>query len=304
MIRSAQGKGGRVFGVVAVLVITLLSVGSRADVRRSSRFALIDLAGDEGGAVGDAMRAIALREGLNEPLEMVDSQQVASAVRGSGYRGSLNLSLREARDLGMSIGCEYYMVGKIVVARRVGPIGTEAGSGGQYYPGVIGLFLVDARSGRLAAFAFQQVDGKSEDEARRRLLSSLDAVWGQLKAGLVARRGLDTRPSPNPQPDDGVITDLDDPSTSMNGLTQPVFYERLKPQYTSEAQLAGITATVEVEAVFRANGKVTDVEVVRWAGFGLDDSASKTAARLRFKPAERHGQPISVRALVRYNFKA
>jgi len=302
MIRSARRNGGRVFGVVAVLVITVLSVASRADVRRSSRLALIDIAGDEGGALGGAIRAIAVREGLNEPLELVDEQQVASAVHGSGYRGSLNLSLREARDLGMSIGCEYYIVGKAVVARRVGPIGTEAGSGAEYYPGVIGLFLVAARSGRLAAFAFQQVEGKSEEAARRRLLSSLDAAWGQLKTGLVAGRRADAGP-PSQSSEDGAITDLDDPSTSMNGVTQPVFYERLKPQYTSEAQLAGITATVEVQAVFRANGHVTDVEVVRWAGFGLDESARQTAARLRFKPAERNGRPISVRALVRYNFK-
>ena len=83
MIRTARINGGRAFGVVAVLVITVLSVASRADVRRSSRLALIDIVGDEGGALGGAIRAIAVREGLNEPLELVDEQQVASAVHGS-----------------------------------------------------------------------------------------------------------------------------------------------------------------------------------------------------------------------------
>jgi TonB family protein len=299
MTSSAQGYGRRAFGVVAVLVISVLSAASPGAVRRTSRLAVIDLAGDEGGALAGALRGIALREGLNEPLELVDEQQVASAVRGSGYRGSLNLGLREARDLGMSIGCEYYVLGKVAVGRRIGPIGTEAGSGASYYLGVIGLFLVEARRGRLGAFSFQQVDGKSEDEARKRLLASLGDVWSRLKKGLVAKARLDASATP----DDGVVIDLDDPSTPTRGLVPPVFYERLRPQYTSEAQLAEITAAVEIQAVFRGNGQVTDLEIVKWAGFGLDESALETAARLRFKPAERNGQPISVRALVRYNFK-
>jgi TonB family protein len=296
MTTSTAANERRVLGAVAILVISALTATSHGAVAHPSRLAVIDLAGDEGGAIAAKLRGMALIES-SRPLELVDEQQVVSAVRGSGYQGSLNLSLREARDLGMSIGCEYYIVGKAVVGRRVGPIGTEAGSGASYYSGVIGLFLVEARSGLLAAFAFQQVDGKSEDQARQRLLSSLNAPWGQLRAGFLAR--TDNKPTL----DDGAIIDLDDPSTSMKGLTQPVFYERLKPLYTSEAQLAGITATVEVRAVFRAGGQVTDVEIVRWAGFGLDDSARQTAARLRFKPAQRNGQPISVRALVRYNFK-
>jgi TonB family protein len=165
--------------------------------------------------------------------------------------------------------------------------------------GVIGLFLVEARRGRLAAFAFQKVDGKNEDEARTRLLASLTDAWAQLKNGLMSR----ARTISGAAPDDVELIDLDDPSTSTRGLAQPVFFERLRPEYTMEAQLANITATVEIEAVFSRTGKVTDLEIVKWAGFGLDESALQTVARLRFKPAERNGQPISVRALVRYNFK-
>src|SRR5262249_1074188 len=136
-----------------------------------------------------------------------------------------------------------------------------------------------------------------EEECRQALVSSLGRAWVQFKDQLAAKAGVIAKI------DDRLVVDLDDPSTPTTGLVQPVFYERLKPQYTIEAQLANVTATVEIEAVFRDNGQVTDLEIIRWAGFGLDESALQTAARLRFKPAERNGRPVSVRALVRYNFK-
>ncbi len=97
---------------------------------------------------------------------------------------------------------------------------------------------------------------------------------------------------------EAVTDDPDDPGTEW-----PVFYQRLKPAYTEQADLAGITATVELEAVFGADGNVGDITVSRWAGFGLDESAIATVRQLRFKPARRDGKVVTIRALVRYNFR-
>jgi TonB family protein len=77
----------------------------------------------------------------------------------------------------------------------------------------------------------------------------------------------------------------------------------VKPDYTAEAELADITATVEAMVVFGSSGELGRVEIIRWAGFGLDEAAERAIRQLKFKPATRDGDPISVRAMIRYNFR-
>jgi hypothetical protein len=67
--------------------------------------------------------------------------------------------------------------------------------------------------------------------------------------------------------------------------------------------MADITATVEAMVVFRSNSEVGAIEITRWAGFGLDESSERAIRQLKFKPATRDGNPISVRAMIRYNFR-
>ncbi|HSQ18969.1 MAG TPA: energy transducer TonB, partial [Blastocatellia bacterium] len=51
------------------------------------------------------------------------------------------------------------------------------------------------------------------------------------------------------------------------------------------------------------NGEVGGIEMIRWAGFGLDASSERAIRQLKFKPATRDGNPINVRAMIRYNFR-
>ena len=44
-------------------------------------------------------------------LVLVDRGLARAAARGAGYSGSLNLTLKEARDLGAAIGCDFYLTG-------------------------------------------------------------------------------------------------------------------------------------------------------------------------------------------------
>jgi TonB family protein len=55
--------------------------------------------------------------------------------------------------------------------------------------------------------------------------------------------------------------------------------------------------------VLRSSGEVGEAEITRWAGYGLEDSALRAIRQLKFNPASRNGQPISVRAMIRYNFR-
>ncbi len=52
-----------------------------------------------------------------------------------------------------------------------------------------------------------------------------------------------------------------------------------------------------------ARGEVAHVEVVRWAGFGLDEATVHTVRQMHFRPAMRDGAPIPLRVLLRYNFR-
>ena len=46
-----------------------------------------------------------------------------------------------------------------------------------------------------------------------------------------------------------------------------------------------------------------NIEVVKWAGFGLDEEGVSAVRQLRFEPATMNGKQISVTAMVRYNFR-
>jgi TonB family protein len=83
----------------------------------------------------------------------------------------------------------------------------------------------------------------------------------------------------------------------------PQPFRRLHPVYTVEAARAEAEATVDALVEIDAAGEVRDVEIVRWAGFGLDEATVNTIRQLHFRPAMRDGHPIPVRFLLRYNFR-
>jgi TonB family protein len=101
--------------------------------------------------------------------------------------------------------------------------------------------------------------------------------------------------------DDGLASGSAGPGSGS--VRPPLFQRHLKPLYPEVAARLGIEATVELTAVFRADGQVDQVELQRWAGFGLDESAVATVRQLRFEPATQDGRPVSFRGLVRYNFR-
>jgi outer membrane biosynthesis protein TonB len=50
-------------------------------------------------------------------------------------------------------------------------------------------------------------------------------------------------------------------------------------------------------------GDITDLEITRWAGFGLDENVIAVVRSMNWRPAERNGKPLKIRFLLRYNFK-
>ena len=58
-----------------------------------------------------------------------------------------------------------------------------------------------------------------------------------------------------------------------------------------------------VKVTIDVDGLAKDPEIVRGLGFGLDEQAILAIARWRFKPGEKDGVPVPVRATIEVNFK-
>ncbi len=257
------------------------------------RLAVIDFVGDDGLEV-----SARLRQSVTSEFELLDDDLVRAATLGAGYLGNLNLSRDEARALGQSLGCDFFVLGKTLTTRRLtGASGEQA-----YFESLAGLFLVETRTGKLILFSFESAKLETEAASKEKLKNIITQAWPRYAETMIAARKRHAEAVENFQPLPPAVEVLTD-DLAATGIQQPFFYQRLKPEYTEQADLAGITATVELEAVFREDGTVGDVDVVKWAGFGLDESAVATVKKLRFKPAERDGKKLTLQGLVRYNFR-
>ncbi|MBP6824272.1 MAG: energy transducer TonB [Acidobacteria bacterium] len=260
------------------------------------RLAVIDFVGEPGREFSTVLREAAKSKG--DEFELIDDDLAQAAASGAGYGGSLNLSRDEARALGQSLGCDFYVLGKTLVARRLIAVGGEQ----FYFEALAGMFFVETRTGKLVLFSFESAKAQSELQAKDRLREILKLGWPRYAEAMIAERKLHLAAIENFQPIAPTIEVLTD-DLAETGVERPFFFQRIKPDYTEQADLANVTATVELEAVFRADGTVGEVEVVKWAGFGLDESAVATVKKLRFKSAERNGKKLTLKGLVRYNFR-
>jgi protein TonB len=230
----------------------------------------------------------------DKKVSLLESALVDSAAKGFGYDGSLNLTLDQARNLGAAIGCDYYILGR-------GRLEPQSRGADQFvHRAWLALFLVDARSGRLANFEFLLYERSDPAEASTFLLTDLNSKLPLFLDRDRQRQG---------QPATGLtlppnIIDLEDPEKSSQAvaLQPPRILISPKPKYTKLAQTADVTATVDLKVTFLSDGTIGPIEIVRWAGFGLDESSIEAARMIRFRPATLRGQPVAVRALVQYKF--
>jgi TonB family protein len=76
-----------------------------------------------------------------------------------------------------------------------------------------------------------------------------------------------------------------------------------QPVYTEEARGLKLEGEVLLEVLFTANGTLHVNRVVRGLGHGLDEAAIAAANKMRFKPAQRMGQPVDSTAIVHVTFQ-
>ncbi len=75
------------------------------------------------------------------------------------------------------------------------------------------------------------------------------------------------------------------------------------PEYTAEARALKIEGEVTLDVEFAATGEIRVHHVVRGLGHGLNEMATRAVQGMRFKPARRNGEAVTVRATVTIVFR-
>jgi len=235
-------------------------------------------------------------------LVVADADLSRAAARGIGYSGSLNLTVTEARDLGAALAVEFYVIGDAQTLRR------SAFQSPVYFESYCSIFLISARTGRLLLWERPSFENREATVAEAELSQYLsgDAFTRRLLAAIRKahedERAQRTILTPNTE---ALIEDApeDEKAAEVQGIRLPRPYKRLRPEYPESAARADAEATVDVAVDIGADGEVCEIQIVRWAGFGLDETTIATVRQLHFFPAMKNGTPIPMRVLLRYNFR-
>ena len=293
---------------IVIVQLAILSLGPVFDGAFASQARLrVAFVGFKGTA--EIGRSTQLENVLVEALRgdqrvsVIDDSLVRPAITGIGYDGSINMSKDEARKLGSAIGCDFFIVGKTEALSR------SDHENESHEVAYAAIMIVDGRSGALQVFDFVSSKAATRENAISAVLKNLNGrtqsyIDQMVRAGASASAArLEASSNSEPKNREPIEDIPADGSRRAVGFTPPEFLNRVRPDYPPQADLADITATVEAMAIFRSDGQVGNIEITRWAGFGLEESSERAIRQLKFKPATRDGRPIDVRALIQYNFR-
>ena len=210
--------------------------------------------------------------------------------------------MSEARDLGAALATEFYILGDAQTLRR------SSFESPVYYESYCSIFLVSARTGRLLLWerpGFEDAEATKAEQRLSQYLSDvalfrrlIDIIKKTHAEERIQRTVLTTSA-------EAVIEEApdDEKAAEVQGIRTPRPYRRLRPEYPQTAARADAEATVDVVVDVGADGEVGDIQIVRWAGFGLDESTMATVRQLHFFPAMKNGTPVAMRVMLRYNFR-
>jgi len=289
---------GRLY-VLLLLVLLLTEV--RAQTTQAPVVSVLDFGSTPmAKQATDTVRA-RLRSSSSD-VRVADADMARAAAKGIGYSGSLNLSVAEARDLGAALATEFYVIGDAQTLRR------SSFQSPVYFESYCSIFVVSSRSGRLLLWERPSFENPEATIAESKLSQYLsdDAFTRRVVAAIKMSHQAERidRTAPPVAPETLIEEAPDDEKAAeVQGIRLPRPYRRLRPEYPQTAARAEAEATVDVAVDVGANGEVSEVQIVRWAGFGLDESTVATVRQLHFFPAMKNGTPIPMRVLLRYNFR-
>src|SRR5215813_2586994 len=103
----------------------------------------------------------------------------------------------------------------------------------------------------------------------------------------------DKKPAPTPTP-------------AIQGISlslRPKITYREKAKYTEEARDNITHGVVALNVVFRSEGSISDIKVVKGLPYGLTEKAIDAVGKIRFEPAIKDGQPVHLRGNLEFTFQ-
>ncbi len=222
----------------------------------------------------------------------VDRLAAETAFGTLGIETPFNQTAEDARRAGRVIGADVIVLIRAEVIRR------SAFGRDKYFEAAAAVYVVSARTGRLAEWFLVAAEEDTEKEAAEALFERRRVIADRIReSGIAAIREDVSISGPDELP--GLVI-IDTPSAA--GVRSPMPYRRIRPEYTIEASRFRLQATVDAEVDIDAEGRVARIEFTRWAGYGLEGSVEKAIRSMNWRPGERNGKPLPARVLLRYNF--
>lgn len=225
-------------------------------------------------------------------LKLTDGDLTAAVFRNSVFENPFNLAAEEARNFGSAVGCDYFLFVRAENIRRVSL------SKSDYYESFAAFHLTDSRTGKQIFWGLKTAEADTPANADRKLFSAVLNIEREFLPKIAeaeAKNFADIAPKILELPDEN--------SPEAKNFRVPLPFRRLRPVYTAQAALYGVRATVDALVDLDETGKIARLEIVRSAGYGLDESVEKTVREMQWRPAARSGKALPIRILLRYNFK-
>ncbi len=87
-------------------------------------------------------------------------------------------------------------------------------------------------------------------------------------------------------------------------LAGPVPLKKVDPKYPPEFRALHVDGEVVLYAIIRKDGSVDSIQLVHGVDPQLDTNAMEALAQWKFTPAERHGEPVDLEAVVHIPFRS
>lgn len=293
-IKRSPGKGGEVIagfwaGLFACLLPTVLVSFLMALPASGQRVSI--LTPDKSEAA--ARFAELVRDELADKVRVMDTAMSEAAFLSSPPATPFNLSTDEAKKIGAAMGSDVFILLKSATQRR------SAYGRNEYYEAYAAIYVISSRTGKLIWWRQPGYEAPTAGKAFELLAASVPALAAEIVDSIRSVTKTELAGQATSSIED--VPDADSPRAK--NFRAPIPFRRIKPEYTAQASLYEVAATIDILVTVDEKGAVLATEITRWAGYGLEESVEKAVRQMNWRPAERDGKPLPMRFLLRYNFK-
>lgn len=268
------------------IVFSIILLSASASYAAAPRVAFVWDQNTVSDSFGNALMAAAPPQ-----IKALDADMARTAIRAAIGNKFYNLTSDQGQLAATVADSDFIVFVNAEVLRR------NSFDLGDHYEAWAAVFLVEGRNGTLIEHRLESGKGKSEKDA-------IDKLNDLALATIAAFMPSITHSKPvSPKVETNLRTVPFGGSLDAAGFVAPIPFKRIKPEYTPTAFLYSITATVEIEIDLDETGKVIRTRIVRWAGFGLDESVETAVRTMNWRPAYFGKTARPIRFVAQYNFR-